>query len=64
MSRWLKEFKDIFAPNRKLVDRLRDVINFLDTPIDNIKHKIHGATIFGYTIYLPRWLMRNAEDND
>ena len=59
MSRWLKEFKDIFAPNRKLVDRLRDVVNFLDTPIDNIKHKIHGMKIGPWTIMLPKWLMRN-----
>lgn len=59
LREWISEWKDVFEPNRPLKDRLRDLLNALDTPIDDLKHKIHGARIFGRTIYLPKWLMRN-----
>jgi len=39
-----------------------EFIDVIDDPLDDLKHKIHGMTIFGYTIYLPSWLMRNKED--
>lgn len=40
--------------------RLDLIENFVDDPVDDLKHKIHGAKIFGFRIYLPRWLMRGA----
>ncbi|MEJ5360208.1 MAG: hypothetical protein WHT06_16220 [Desulfobacterales bacterium] len=40
--------------------RLRLLENLIDDPVDDLKHKIHGAKIFGVRIYLPRWLMRGA----
>jgi hypothetical protein len=45
-----------------ILDAFREFGNIIDDPIDNIKHKIHGMKIFGYTIRLPHWLMRNQED--
>ena len=40
--------------------KIRNIINFVDDPIDDVKHKIHGLSIFGYKIYLPVWLMKGS----
>jgi hypothetical protein len=42
--------------------RCRNLENIVDDPIDNLKHKIHGTNVFGYTIYLPKWLMKGSEE--
>lgn len=49
---------------RDMEHAFNDFINLIDDPIDNIKHKIHGMKIFGKTIYLPKWLMRNTDNPD
>jgi hypothetical protein len=38
--------------------------NFIDDPIDDLKHKLHGATIpiIKKKIMLPRWLMQGGGD--
>ena len=40
--------------------RLRNLVNLLDDPVDDLKHRLHGMRVFGMTIYLPRWLMRGS----
>ncbi len=45
---------------RNIKHTLNDFMNLIDTPIDDLKHKIHGMKIFGYTIYLPKWLMKGS----
>jgi len=44
--------------------RWRNLENIVDDPIDDVKHKIHGAKIFGYTIRLPKWLMPGSYEED
>jgi hypothetical protein len=46
------------------LDAFSEFGNVIDDPIDDLKHKIHGMKIFGYTIYLPGWLMRNKEESE
>jgi len=46
------------------IDAFSEFVNVIDDPIDDLKHKIHGATIFGYKIYLPSWLMGNNEEDN
>jgi hypothetical protein len=43
--------------------RWRNLENIVDDPIDDVKHKIHGAKIFGYVIRLPKWLMPGSGDD-
>jgi len=43
--------------------RWRNLENIVDDPIDDLKHKIHGAKIFGFTIRLPKWLMPGSGDD-
>ena len=60
-SKW-QEFKDLFKPDRSISWRWRNFVNLIDDPVDNFKHKIHGAKIFGIRIRLPKWLMRGSGD--
>lgn len=39
----------------------REFINFIDDPWDDLKHKINGMKIFGYTIRIP---MRGSGNPD
>jgi len=43
---------------------LKWIINRLDDPFDNLKHKIHGCKVFGYRFYLPPWLMKGSPVED
>jgi hypothetical protein len=62
-SKW-EEFQDLFRPGKTLAWRLRNLENMFDDGIDDIKHKLHGAEIFGYKIHLPDWLMKGKGDPD
>lgn len=39
---------------RKRIDKAENIV---DDPVDDIKHKIHGAKIFGVRIWLPSWML-------
>jgi hypothetical protein len=41
-------------PWRKRIDKAENIV---DDPIDDLKHKIHGAKIFGRRIWLPSWML-------
>lgn len=58
-TKW-EEIRDYFRfwPFQGWEWRIRNFINIVDDPVDNIKHKIHGMSIFGLKIYLPKWLMK------
>jgi hypothetical protein len=43
--------------------RFRNVVNLIDDPVDDLKHKINGMQILGMTFYLPSWLMKNSGDD-
>jgi hypothetical protein len=64
-SKW-EELKDLIAgwSGHPWGWRLKNIENFIDDPVDDIKHKIHGMTIFGKTFYLPRWLMKGSGNPD
>lgn len=51
-----------FFKKEGIVDAFNDFINLIDDPIDDFKHRLHGMKIFGYTIRLPKWLMRGSGD--
>jgi len=40
--------------------RLKNLENFIDDPIDDIKHTLHGIEFMGHKFYLPLWLMPGA----
>lgn len=44
--------------------RIRNFVNIVDDPIDNLKHTVHGLSIFGLKVYLPKWLMRGSGEDD
>jgi len=52
-----------FWPSKSWAWRLKNIQNFVDDPVDEIKHKLHGAKIFGYVIRLPKWLMPGSGDD-
>lgn len=62
-SKW-QEIKEYFAfwPINGWEWRIRNFENLIDDPIDDVKHKIHGMSIFGLKIYLPKWLMGGSGD--
>ena len=64
-TKW-EEVKDYFRNFRAQTWdwRWRNLENIVDDPIDNLKHKIHGTKIFGYTIRLPKWLMPGSYEED
>jgi hypothetical protein len=39
---------------------IKQIENTLDDPIDDMKHKFHGMSMFGYRIYLPAILMKGG----
>ena len=62
----IKEIRDYFNfwPFMGWEWRIRNFVNIVDDPIDNIKHMVHGMSVFGLVIYLPKWLMPGSgEDN-
>ena len=65
---WLErarhEWSEIFRPGSYGCRwRLRQVVNFLDTPWDDLKHKVHGMRVFGWTVRLPKWMMRGSGED-
>jgi hypothetical protein len=40
--------------------RWRNLVNLVDDPIDDVKHKLHGMQVLGMTFYLPPWLMKSS----
>jgi hypothetical protein len=62
-SKW-DEFKELFRAGKSMDWRWRNFMNLIDDPIDDIKHTLHGARIFGLKIRLPDWLMRGRGDPD
>lgn len=62
-SKW-EELKKLFRPGESAEWRLRNFMNLIDDPIDDLKHKIHGAKVLGVRIHLPDWLMRGRGDPD
>ena len=59
----IKELID-FWPFKGWEWRIRNIVIYVDDPVDDVKHKIHGISIFGLKIYLPKWLMRNSGKDD
>jgi hypothetical protein len=60
----LEEFKRLFTGRWKgWRHRLKNVENFFDDPVDNLKHKIHGLKIFGFRIRIDKW-MRGKDNPD
>lgn len=43
-----------------LLKFLKQIENTLDDPIDDMKHKLHGMSVFGYRLYLPAVLMKGG----
>jgi hypothetical protein len=64
-SKWeeLKEFYTLW-PYCDWSWRWRNFINLIDDPVDDLKHKLHGMRIFGWTLYLPKWLMSGSGEAD
>lgn len=64
-TKW-EEIKEYFRdwPKETWDWRWRNLENLVDDPIDDLKHKIHGAKVLGYTIYLPKWLMKGSGKED
>jgi len=62
----LEEIKDYFKfwSYKGWEWRIRNFENIVDDPIDDIKHKINGISIFGLKIRLPSWLMKGSGDPD
>jgi hypothetical protein len=57
-SKW-QEIKEFFGN-----PTWNNAENIVDDPVDDIKHKLHGLTIFGWTFYLPSWLMGGSGKDD
>jgi hypothetical protein len=47
-------------PEKSWAWRLKNIVNFIDDPIDDLKHTLHGITFMGYTFYLPSWMMQGS----
>ena len=64
-SKW-KEIKEYisFWPFKGWEWRIRNFENIIDDPIDDIKHKVHGLSVFGLKIRLPGWLMQGEGKPD
>ena len=45
-----------------LIKFLKQIENTIDDPIDDIKHKLHGAQIMGHRLYLPSFLMKGGSN--
>jgi hypothetical protein len=63
-SKW-QEFTDYLTQfgSQNWDWRWRNLINLVDDPVDNVKHKLHGMKIMGMTFYLPSWLMKGSGDD-
>jgi len=47
-------------PEKSWAWRIKNVGNFIDDPLDDFKHKLHGIEFMGQTFYLPSWLMKGS----
>jgi hypothetical protein len=51
-------------PAKSWAWRLKNIGNFVDDPIDDIKHKLHGIEFMGRKFYLPTWMMQGSGKED
>jgi hypothetical protein len=51
-------------PSKSWAWRIKNIGNFVDDPIDDIKHKLHGFEFMGYKLYLPTWMMQGSGKED
>ena len=53
-----------FWPERSWAWRFKNITNFIDDPVDEIKHKLHGIEFMGKKYYLPLWMMQGSGKED
>jgi len=53
-----------FWPSKSWAWRLKNIQNFVDDPVDEIKHKLHGIEFMGKKYYLPLWMMQGSGKKD
>jgi hypothetical protein len=51
-------------PSKSWAWRLKNIVNFVDDPVDEIKHKLHGIEFMGKKYYLPLWMMQGSGKED
>jgi hypothetical protein len=51
-------------PEKSWAWRIKNIGNFVDDPIDDLKHKLHGIEFMGKKYYLPAWMMAGSEKED
>jgi hypothetical protein len=70
MPEWLDKKKrewamlKAFWPERSWAWRMRNIFNFIDDPVDDLKHKLHGIEFAGRKYYLPKWLMSSGKPKE
>ena len=53
-----------YWPEKSWAWRWKNLENFVDDPVDDLKHKLHGIEFMGHKFYLPSWLMPGAGKED
>ena len=47
-------------PDKSWAWRLKNLENFVDDPVDDLKHTLHGIEFMGRKFYLPDWMMQGS----
>ena len=56
------DFLAMLQPGQKPGEVFKKFINMIDDPVDDLKHEVHGMTLFGYRFYWWEGFMKGAGD--